>query len=124
MEVVIPDALKDNPEIVAYIEGMSEVVDGYALLLDETIPKLEGMQGKTFEELTMREKVKLTSIAAEVSMKSAPLMTKWAELESKQSLMDDELTEEEVLALEALTKRFEQRLIQIQERNQEFFEGV
>lgn len=125
MEVVIPDELKDDPEIVSYIEGMSDVVDGYAILLDETLPKLEGFEGKTFEDLNMREKVKLTSIAAEVSMKSAPLMTKWAELQAKQEgMLDDELTDEELLAFGTLMDRFEERMVQIQERNQKFFEGA
>ena len=35
MEVQIPDALKDNPEAVEYIENMSKAVDAYAMALDK-----------------------------------------------------------------------------------------
>ena len=123
MEVVIPDELKDNPEMVEYIEGMTEVVDAYAFMFDEMIGEMKQYKGKNFDDLNMREKIKFTATAAEVAMKSAPVMAKWAEYEIDRSTFDDELTEEELIALETVWLRFEERMEQIGERHSEFFDG-
>jgi hypothetical protein len=124
MEVVIPGELQDNPEIVAYIEGMSEVVDAYALLMDEMIGELSGMEGKEWEELKIGEQLKLTKAAAKFAMKAAPITTKWAEYELNKGTVVNELTEEELMALETVYRRFEKRMEQIEEKNQSFFGGV
>jgi hypothetical protein len=124
MEVVIPDVLKDNPEIVEYIEGMSEVVDQYAMLIDDMVGDLEGFEGKDWNELKIGEQLKLTKAAAQFAVKAAPITAKWAEFELKRNMIDQELTEEELMALETVLDRFEKRMEQIEERNQEFFGGV
>ena len=124
MEVVVPAELKDNPEIVAYIEGMSDVVDAYALLMDEMIGNLSGMEGKEWDELKIGEQLKLTKAAAQFAMKAAPITARWAEYEAKKGTVVNELSEEEMMALETVYKRFEKRMEQIEEKNQDFFEGV
>jgi hypothetical protein len=124
LEVVIPDELKDNPEIITYIEGMSEVVDSYALLMDEMIGDLSGFEGKEWEDLKIGEQLKLTRLAATFAMKAAPITAKWAEYEVKKGNVTDELTEEEMMALETVYRRFEKRMEQIEEKNREFFGGV
>lgn len=123
MEVIIPDELQDNPEMVEYIEGMTEIVDSYAFMFDEMIEEMSQYKGKDFDDLNMREKIKFTATAAEIAIKSAPVMVKWAEYEAKRSAFDDELTEEELMALESVCLRFEKRMEQIEERHSEFFEG-
>ncbi len=121
MELVIPEALADNPEMVAYIEGMTEVVDEYALLIDENVDDFTAFKGKTFEELNMREKIKFTAAGAQVAMKSAPVLTKWAELEMEKSVIGMELSEDELLALETVMTRFEDRMKEIEARHTDFF---
>ncbi len=123
MEVVIPDELKDNPEMIEYIEGMTEVVDAYALMFDELISEMKPYKGKNFDDLNMREKIKFTATSAEVVVKSAPVMAKWAEYEISRSTFNDELTEEEMIALESVWLHFEQRMEQIEDRHSEFFDG-
>jgi len=124
MEVVIPDELKDNPELVEYIEGMTEVFDEYALLLDGMMKELGEFSGKTIDELNMREKIKMTATGAELAVKSAPILVKWGELQAKSSYMDEQLTDEEVIALESVMDRFEARMAQIEEKHQKVFEGA
>lgn len=121
MEVVIPDALKDNPEMVAYVEGMTEVVDEYAILIDNMVEDFDDFIGKNFDELNMREKIKFTAKGAEAAMKSAPIMIKWAELENKHAVYDLELSEDELLALGTVMTRFEERMKQIEERHTDVF---
>lgn len=121
MEVVIPDELKDNPEIVEYVEGMSEVADAYALLIDESLTKLGDYAGKEWEELNMREQIKVTATAAEIAMKAAPNLAKLAEYQAKYYELGDSLTDDEILALATVWERFEARLEQIEEKNAKFF---
>ncbi|MEX2370744.1 MAG: hypothetical protein WD578_07045 [Bacteroidales bacterium] len=124
MELVIPDELKDNEEIVEYIKGMSVVVDDYALLMDKMIGDLDGLEGKEWEELKIGEQLKLTKAAATFAVKAAPITAKWAEYEFNRSLYDDDLTDEELMALQTVMERFEARMKQIEEKNQEFFGEV
>jgi hypothetical protein len=124
MEVVIPDELKDNPEIVEYIESMSEVVDEYALLMDDMIGEMDGIAGKDWDELKISEQLKLTKTAAKFAMKSAPITVKWGELEAKRSITDNDLSEDELVALESVLLRFEKRMEQIEEKNQDFFSDL
>ena len=121
MEVVIPDALKDNPEMVEYIEGMTEVVDEYAIMIDGMVDEFDEFIGKTFEELNMREKIKVTAKGAEAAMKSAPILMKWAELENTHTVFDNDLSEDELMALETVMLRFEERMKQIEERHTDVF---
>ncbi|MGB4134708.1 MAG: hypothetical protein WBK12_11150, partial [Tenuifilaceae bacterium] len=52
MEVQIPDALKDNPEAVEYIENMSKAVDAYAMALDKLAAEIQKMGIKEGAELS------------------------------------------------------------------------
>ncbi|MEX0987342.1 MAG: hypothetical protein WD052_07695 [Bacteroidales bacterium] len=124
MEVVIPDELKDNEEIVEYIQGMSEVVDEYALLMNKMITDLDGLEGKEWEELRIGEQLKLTRAAATFAVKAAPITARWAEYEFNRSMYDDDLTEEELMALQTVMERFEARMKQIEEKNEKFFGGI
>lgn len=121
MEVVIPDELKDNPEIVAYIEGMSQVVDEYALLMDDMIGELDGIGGKDWNDLKLGEQLKITKAGAKFAIKAAPITAKWGEFEAKRAIAEGDLTEDELIALESLMTRFEKRMEQIEEKNMEFF---
>jgi hypothetical protein len=121
MEVVIPDALKDNPALVEYLEGMTEVVDEYAILIDGMVDEFDDFIGKTFDELNMREKIKFTAKGAEAAMKSAPILLKWAELENTHAVFDLELSEDELMAMETVMLRFEERMKQIEERHSDVF---
>ncbi len=121
MEVVIPDELKDNPEMVEYITGMTEVVDEYAVVIDEIIPKMAPFKGKTFDELKLGEQLKFTKILAEAGIKSAPVMVKWADYEMKRDVLNSELTEDELMALETVWTRFEERMAQIERKHSDVF---
>lgn len=121
MELVIPDALKDNPEMVEYVEGMTGVVDDYAVLMDEMVNKMGPFKGKNFDELKLGQQIKFTALISEVGIKSAPIMVKWSEFEMQRSVFDGDLTDDELLALETVWTRFEERMKQIEEKHSDFF---
>ena len=124
MEVEIPEVLRDNPEIVEYIEDMSVLVDDYAVLIDEMVKDVGDIAVKDWEELKIGEQLKLTRAAAEFAVKAGPLSAKWAEYEAHRRMVGQDLSEEEILALETVYERFEKRMAQIEEKNQDLFSGV
>lgn len=123
LEVEIPTSLKDNPEIVKYIHDMSRVADDYAIMIDSVLKELGSFEGKEMEELGMMDKIKLMKASAEVGFKSMDLMAKWVEYHEELNMYKDELTEEEILALESVLKRFEMRMEQIEQKHAKYFDN-
>lgn len=123
LEVEIPDELKDNPEAVAYIEGMTEVADEYALLMDDMFEEVGDLSGKESEDLTMMEQLKLVKATGEVAVRSAEIMLKWGEYQNQRAAIDEQLSDEEIVALEQVLKHFEERMTQIAEKHEIAMEG-
>ncbi len=122
IEVEIPAELKNKPEVVKYIKGMSEIADDYALLIDDMFEEVGEYAGKDESELSMIDKVKLTKATAEVAIRSAEIVGKWGEYQNKRTQLEEQLSDAETEALENVWKRFEQRIEQIEARHSEIIE--
>ncbi|MHA7109700.1 hypothetical protein ACRTDU_06215 [Sunxiuqinia elliptica] len=122
IEVEIPAELKNKPEVVKYIKGMSEIADDYALLIDDMFEEVGEYAGKDESELSMIDKVKLTKATAEVAIRSAEIVGKWGEYQNKRTQLEKQLSDAETEALENVWKRFEQRIEQIEARHSEIIE--
>ncbi|MGQ1908691.1 hypothetical protein ACT3CE_02770 [Marinifilum sp. RC60d5] len=114
MEVEIPAELKDNKEVVEFIVGMSEVADEYALMIDETMEDVGEYVGVDESELGMIDQLKLVKATAQIAVKSTTIMGKWGEYMDKRSQLGEQLSDEELVALEIVWTRFEKRMEQIQ----------
>lgn len=121
LSIDIPDELKDNAELVTYIEGMNKVADDYAILMDDTLEEVGDLSGKNPEELSTMEQLRLVKATGEVSVRSAEIMSRWSEYQDQRNKLDVELSEEELKALEAVYTRFEERMIQIMEKHEALF---
>jgi len=117
LEVEIPKELEGNKEVVAFIEGMAEVSDDYAIMIDETLEKTGEFIGKESEELSMMEQLKLVKVTGEIAIKSATIMEKWGTFMDQRTSLEEQLSDDEVKALETVFKRFEQRFDQIEEKH-------
>ena len=113
LELQIPAELKDKPEAIAFIKGMNEVVDDYAVLIDNALSDVSELAGKSEEELSMFENIRLLKATGEIAIGAAPIMIKWGEYLEKRESLNEQLTAEELLALESSWKRLEQRMAQI-----------
>ncbi len=116
LNVTIPDELKDNKEVVEFIDNMVELSDEYAILLDETLEKTQEFNGKETEDLSMLEQMKLMKITGEVAIKSTSVMAKWGEALEHRTQLEEQLSDEEIEALESVYVHFEKRMEQIQEK--------
>lgn len=121
LEVEIPAELEENEEIVAYIEGMNEVADQYAILMDDMLEEVGDLSGKEPEELSMMEQLRLVKATGEVTVRSAEIMSRWSEYIDQRDSLNEQLSEEELQALEAVYTRFEQRMTQIMEKHEDLF---
>jgi len=121
IEIEIPAALKNKPEAVEYIKGMTEVADGYALMIDNVFEEYGEYIGVPEEELGMMDKIKLVKATADVAVKYTELMGKWAQYQEKRNALNEQLSEEELKALENVWHRFEKRMEQIEAKHHEYF---
>lgn len=113
LELEIPTELKDNPEAIAFIKGMNKIVDDYAMLIDNALNDVGELAGKNKEELSMIENMKLLKATGEIVIGAAPIMLKWGEYLEKRESINQQLTTDELKAMESSLKRLEQRMAQI-----------
>lgn len=121
LDVEIPAALRDKPEVVAYIHDMSKVTDEYAILIDKTLEDFGDYENLDFDNLSMMDKIKVMKASAEIGFKSMDMMTKWAEHHDKLNLFKEDLTEDEALALETVVNRFGERMKEIEKKHTKYF---
>lgn len=121
MEVEIPAELKDKPEVVEYIEGMSQVADQYALMIDDMLEEVGEYEGVEQADLSIMDQIKLTKATAEVAIRSAEILGKWAGYQDNRDHMEEQLSDAELEALAGVWKRFEARIVQIESRHAEVF---
>ena len=114
IEVEIPAELKDNPEMVEYINGTAEVADSYAFMIDNTLSDVSEYVGVEEEDLSMMDKIKLVQASAEIAMQSAEIMVKWGQYMEKRGQLSEELTDAELEALNVVWVRFEKRMEEIE----------
>jgi hypothetical protein len=116
LKVDIPAELNDKPEVVNYILGMNEVADEYALIIDKIMDEAGHLIGVPEEELSMTQKIKLLKLTTDVAMQSTMTMAKWADFQAQRTEMEVEMSDEELEALASVWTRFEERIMQIDEK--------
>ncbi len=121
LEIEIPETLESNDAAVQYVNDMNLVVDDYAMLMDELVEEVGEYKGMKEEDLSMMDKLKLTTAMAKVAMESTQIMARWGECTDKRMNMEQKLSEEEIEALNLVYKRFEERMEQVKNRHEEFF---
>lgn len=121
LEVEIPASLKDKPEVVAYINEMAKLSDEYALLVDKVAEDAKDFRGKKEEDFSIMDKIKLTKITSETGFKSIEILGKWGEYTEKRMDIQENLTEDEILAFDAIMTRFGERMKQVEARHEDIF---
>ncbi len=122
IEVEIPEALQENEEVVLFIQDMSKAVDEFAHTVDRFYMEAGDLMGKEVEELSMMDKMKLMKVSGQAMLETTRIMESYGGyLEQKDSLMNN-LSEEDILALETVWLRFEKRMEQIEEKYQDMMD--
>ena len=116
LELQIPPELKDKPEAIAFIKGMNEVVDDYAILIDNALNDVGELAGKSEKKLSVFENIRLLKATGEIAIGAAPIMLKRSEYMEKRENLNKQLTTDELYAMESSLKRLEQRMAQIENK--------
>jgi hypothetical protein len=116
IEVQVPAELRNKPEVINYIDGMTEVANSYALMIDNTLEDVGEYIGVDESELGMMDKLKLVKATAEVSMQSVEIMGKWTEFTQQRAQINEQLSDAELEALNNIWKQFDERMIEIQKK--------
>lgn len=115
LEIEIPAELMDHKDVVEFIQGMNEVTDEYALMIDNTMEDVGEYVGVDESELGMMDKIKLVKATTEIAVKSTTIMAKWSQYMENRSELNQQLSDDELKALETVWTRFEKRMEQINE---------
>jgi hypothetical protein len=121
IKLEIPESLSNKPEIVEYLQGMNQVIDDYVIIIDETAEKAKPFRGKDFEKLGLVDKAKITKITTEATYKSMEVLARWAEMQDKRLSLEQNLSEDEVQALNTVFDRFQKRMEQIEVKYKDVF---
>ncbi len=116
LEVEIPKELKNNKEAVAYIETATGIVDDYALILDNYLDVVSKYDGKSEEDLSFKEKVKLTTATTKLFANVGIVGEKWDACEAEKTLVYSNLSDKEQEAMDVVLDHISGRLIQLEEK--------
>lgn len=116
LELEIPDELKDNKEVVEYIENMAAISDEYAIMIDNVLEDVGNLAGKDEADLSMFEKLKLVKATGQITLGSAEIMVKWGEYMEKRQEFENVLNDDQLKAMGVVMERFEKRMEQINQK--------
>lgn len=121
IDIEIPKSLQNKPELVKYINAMSEITDEYALLIDQVLNDMGPLKNKKIDDLEMMDKIKFMRVSTEVGFKSMEIVSKWNDYHNQLVALNGNLTEDEALALDKVQQRFEERMRQIELKHSQYF---
>lgn len=118
--VEIPETLKDSPEAVEFINTSTETLNEWSIVFEDLVIECEPFAGKTEEELSTMDKLKLGKIMMDFMANMGQFAVKMAEMEQSVTMIEDGLNEEEAEALSVVMESFEKRMEEIGAKYEDF----
>ncbi len=113
LAIEIPESLKDNPEAIEFINVSTVALNQWSIVFEDLVIECEPFAGKTEEELSTMDKLKLGKIMMEFMANMGQFAVKIAEMEQSVTMVEDGLNEEEAEALVVVMDTFEKRIEEI-----------
>lgn len=120
LQIEIPEVLKENTEAVLFIESSAEVLNQWSITFEDLVIECEPYSGKTEEELSTMDKLKLGKIMMDFMANMGQFAVKVAEIEQSVTMISDGLNKDEAAALELVMSTFEQRITEIGKKYKDF----
>ncbi len=118
--IEVPESLKDNPEAVEFIDASSETLNLWSVTFEDLVVECEPFAGKTEEELSTMDKLKLGKIMMKFMANMGQFAVKVAEMEQSVTMIEDGLNQEEAEALMLVMNTFEKRIEEIGDKYENF----
>jgi tetrahydromethanopterin S-methyltransferase subunit H len=116
LKIDIPTELKGNTEAVEFIKVSEAALNEYSQFVDKVYRECSSIIGKSEEELTMSERIKLIKVAGEMAIGMAKYAEHYAQISEKTLMFDETMTEAELTAWATVTEAFATRMKQIDEK--------
>ncbi len=124
LEIQIPAELESKTEVVDFIKRSEKSINDWTRKIEDLIADYQPYAGKSDEELTMREKIKVASIAGRFVANSFKLLADVAEFESEAQRLENNFTKEEEKAFEVVLHSFVKRIEELNERYEKYGEQL
>ena len=116
LKIEIPTELKGNTEAVEFIKVSEAALNEYSQFVDKVYSECGSIIGKSEEELTMSERIKVMKVAGELAVGMAKYSVHYAEISEKTLMFNETMTEAELTAWATVTEAFATRMKQIDEK--------
>jgi hypothetical protein len=116
LKIEIPAELKGNTEAVEFIKISESALNEYSKFVDKVYSECGSIIGKSEEELTMSERIKLMKVAGEMAVGMAKYSEHYSQIAIKSLTFDETMTETELAAWATVTDAFATRMTQIEEK--------
>jgi hypothetical protein len=116
LKIEVPAELKGNAEAVELIKLSEEAINAYSDMVEKVYAECGTFIHKEAEQLTMNEKIKVMKVAGTMVMGMGEFSMKYAQLAERTTLMQENMTEEQITAWATVATAFETRINQINEK--------
>lgn len=116
LKIEIPTELKGNTEAVEFIKVSEAALNEYSQFVDKVYSECGSIIGKSEEELTMSERIKVMKVAGELAVGMGKYSVQYAEISEKTLMFNETMTEAELTAWATVTEAFATRMKQIDEK--------
>ncbi|HAN00510.1 MAG TPA: hypothetical protein DCQ26_18100 [Marinilabiliales bacterium] len=120
LEVEIPDVLKGNANIVAFINENAEVLNQWSVTLEDLVVDCSPYLGKEEEELTDADRAKLGKNMMEFVANLGQFAVYSAELQQMMTTVEAELPDDQLAAFATIKNQLETRMQEIQNKYIDF----
>jgi len=120
LDIVVPEVLQGNSEAVQFIETSTNVLNQWSVTFEDLVIQCEPFAGKTEEELSTMDKLKLGKIMMDFMSSMGQFAVKVAEIEQSVTMISDGLSTDEAAALDFVMSTFKQRIDDIGKKYENF----
>lgn len=120
LKVEIPDELADNTEAIEFIKNSTAALNQWSITFEDLVIECEPFIGKTEEELSTMDKLKMGKIIMELMANMGKFTMQVGELEKSASIIADGLNEQEVKAFNLVQESFKNRITELGEKYKDF----
>jgi len=120
LKPTIPELLKENQEVVIFIEESTKVLNKWSVTLEDLVVECKPYIGKNEVELSESEKLKLGKIMMDFVASLGQFAVNVAELEQNTSTVEYDLNDEELRAMDTIKTVFKSRIEEINLKYRDF----
>ncbi len=120
LKIDIPKELKNNEEVVIFIEGSESVINKWSDSLESLFNDSEEFVGKSEDDLSIKDQIKLTQIGLDFMSQMAEFGAEMTLLENSAATVQSGLSDKELEAFDIVKQALKLRIDELGEKYRNF----